>query len=96
VKHSFKYYVEENQGRILVKFGEGSGQLSEGEAFSYWAKFQNLANSYASGSQPQGRPQQGYQHQQHQTGGSEDLVEEIVKKAAPVMIKKMGQCCIIL
>src|SRR5271170_2302440 len=26
-QHQFKYYVEENEGRILVKFGQGAGQL---------------------------------------------------------------------
>ena len=35
-QHHFKYYVEENEGRILVKFGEGAGQLSQGEATSFW------------------------------------------------------------
>jgi len=97
VKQNFKYYIEENEGRILVKFGEGSGYLTEGEASDYWKKLQGLENSYASASQPQNRPPQQYQQQQqYQTNQSEDLVGEAIKQAAPVIIRKLRQCCIIM
>jgi hypothetical protein len=111
-KHQFKYYVEENEGRILVKFGEGAGHLSQGEAQGFWDRLQNFAASqgYPGQSQPQyQQPQQAHQqphqgqqyHQQqqhHQNQGNQngDLVEQVVKKAAPVVIRKLNQCCIIL
>jgi hypothetical protein len=107
--------VEENEGRILVKFGEGAGQLSQGEAHSFWDKIQAFANpqQYAEGSQSQSyqQPQQSYQHQQQQQypGGQQyqynrpnqgnqnnDMVEQVVKKAAPIIFRKLRQCCTIM
>lgn len=107
-KRNFKYYIEENEGRILVKFGEGSGQLTQGEAQSFWDKLQNFGNqpTYPGSSQPQYQPQPAYQqqpyHGQQQYHGSNqgqqnnDLVEEVVRKAAPVVFRKLRSCCTIM
>ena len=106
-KHHFKYYVEDNDGRILIKFGEGSGQLSQGEAQNFWSNLQNYGGTqsgYPGSSQPQ-YPQptyqqnqyQGQQHQQqYQSNQNNDLVEEVVRKAAPVVVRKLRSCCIIM
>jgi hypothetical protein len=111
-KYQFKYFVEENDGRILVKFGEGAGHLSQGEAQSFWDKLQNFAasqNNYPGTSQQQypnqyqGHNQfpgqghgQGYKPNQGQGGQGDDLVEQAVKKAAPVVFRKLRQCCTIM
>ena len=112
-KRNFKYYVEENEGRILVKFGEGSGQLSQGEAQSFWDKLQNFGSQsgYPGSSQPQypqpasqqhhyqGQQQQyqGQQQQQyHRPNQNNDMVEEVVRKAAPVIFRKIRSCCVIM
>jgi hypothetical protein len=110
-QHGFKYLVEENEGRILVKFGDGPGQISHGDAQNIWDNRYNTMPSYpeASHQQPQGyyqTPQPSYQQppppqeqfqqappQGNQTNG---VVEEIVKEAAPVIIKQLKGCCIIL
>jgi hypothetical protein len=114
-QQQFKYFVEENEGRILVKFGDGAGHLSQGEAQSFWDKLQNFAapsQSYPGTSQPQQQYQQqqqgGYQHNQGQQGGynrpnqggqggqGNDIVEQVVKKAAPIVFRKLRQCCTIM
>jgi hypothetical protein len=105
-KHNFKYYVEENNGRILVKFGEGSGQLSQGEAQNYWNNSPSSGSQYeyTGSSQPQ-YPQPSYQQNQYQgqqqqqpyqSNQNTDIVEEVVRKAAPVVIRKLRSCCIIM
>jgi hypothetical protein len=120
-KHQFKYYIEENDGRILVKFGEGAGHLSQGEAQSFWDQLKNFGTpqGYAGQSQPVSyqQSQQSYQQQpyqqdqnqgqqqyhqntqqanQNQNQNGDTVVEEVVRKAAPVVIKKLNSCCIIL
>jgi len=110
-KHQFKYYTEENDGRILIKFGEGAGHLTQGEASSFWEKMQNVGNNvgYPGTSQPQQsyqQPQQQYhqqyQGQQHynnqgnQGNQGNDMVEQVVKKAAPFIIRKLTSCCTIM
>jgi len=119
-QHQFKYYVEENEGRILVKFGQGAGQLSQGEAASFWDNRQNYGPQlgYQQGypgpsqqqqphqqpqpsyQQPYQQPYQGqqqYQSQQNQGGqNNNDMVEQVVKKAAPFIFRKLSQCCTIM
>lgn len=108
-QHNFKYYVEENEGRIFVKFGEGSGQLSQGEASNFWNDQQNSGYPGTSHSQAyqqppqqvyqqqqyQGQQQQQYQGQQNQ-GSDNDMVEQAVKKAAPIIFRKLLSCCTIM
>jgi len=119
-QHQFKYYVEDNEGRILVRFGQGPGQLSQGEAASFWDNRPNFGThqGYPGPSQPQQpyqqpsqQPQQSYQQpyqqpyqgqqqyqgQQNQGGqNNNDMVEEVVKKAAPIIFRKLRQCCTIM
>jgi len=110
-EHQFKYYVEENEGRILVKFGEGAGHLSQGEAQSFWDKLQQFSTptGYPGTSQQQQpyqqqqqsyQPQQQYQQQQYnqhnQGNQNNDIVEQVVKKAAPILFRKLRQCCTIM
>jgi hypothetical protein len=97
-QHNFKYFVEENEGRILVKFGEGAGQLSQGEATSFWNSQQSSSApqlGYAETSAQAQSYQQPYQGQQQQEGGN-DMVEEAVKKAAPIIFRKLLSCCTIM
>jgi hypothetical protein len=97
--------VEENEGRILVKFGEGAGQLSQGEAHSFWDKLQSFSNPQCA----EGSQSQSYQHQQQYQGGQQnqynrpnqgnqnnDITEQIVNKAAPIIFRKLRQCCTIM
>ena len=96
-QHNFKYFVEENEGRILVKFGEGAGQLSQGEATSFWSSQQQQGQQPPPESYQQ-RPHQGqqqYQGQQSQ-GENNDMVEQAVKKAAPIVFRKLMSCCTIM
>lgn len=114
-QHRFKYYVEENEGRILVQFGQGAGQLSQGEAASFWDNRQNYGPQQghlgSSQQQPYQQPQppyqqtyqqpyqgqQQYQSQQNQGGqNNNDMVEQVVKKAAPFILRKLSQCCTIM
>jgi len=110
-QQQFKYFVEENEGRILVKFGQGSGQLSQGEAASFWNNrptYPSTQQDYPGSSQqyPQQEDQQPYQqqYQVQQQGGQQgyqggqpnNMMEEVVKQAAPVVIRKLTSCCIIL
>ena len=113
-QHNFKYYVEENDGRILVKFGEGAGQLSHGEASSFWDSQTQQQQNYgptpgyaessqaASYQQPQQQNQYQNQHQyqgqsnQDGSGQNNDIVEQAVKKAAPVIFRKLMSCCTIM
>jgi len=96
-QHQFKYYVEGNDGRIVVKFGQGAGQLSQGEAASYWDNRPNYAPSqgYPGPSKPQGQQDQQYQVFANQ-GKQNDMVEQLVEETAPVVMKKLGGCCIIM
>lgn len=106
-QHQFKYFVEENEGRILVKFGDGAGHMSQGEAANLWnnrPSYQPPQQDYPGPSQQQyGQQQQQQQYQQQQGGqqqyqGGEpnDMVEEVVKKAAPILFKKLLSCCTIM
>jgi len=103
-QHQFKYYVEQNEGRILVQFGQGAGQLSQGEAASYWSNRPNYnvqqGPSQSQGYQPQQQyqqPQQQFQYQESQGQGNQgDVVEQIIKEAAPGIFKKLRQCCTIM
>jgi hypothetical protein len=111
-QHQFKYFVEENEGRILVKFGQGSGQLSQGEASSFWDNrptYPSTQQGYPGTSQEypqqQNQPQYQQQYQGQQQSGQQqgdqggqpnNMVEEVVKQAAPVLIRKLTSCCIIL
>jgi hypothetical protein len=102
-QHQFKYYIEENEGRIFVKFGEGAGQLSHSEVPSHWGNSQNFGTSqgYPGPSQPQPyqQPQQSYQQQSQpppDQGGQTNDLEQVVQQAAPAIFKKLGECCIIL
>jgi hypothetical protein len=110
-QHLFMFFVEENEGRILVKFGQGSGQLSQGEASSFWdnrptypSTQQGYPGTSQQNPQQQNQPQyQQYQGQQqsgqqqgYQGGQPNNMVEEVVKQAAPVLIRKLTSCCIIL
>lgn len=106
-QHQFKYYVEENEGRILVKFGQGAGQLSQGEAASFWDNRPNFvaqqgypgpSQQQQSYQQPQQSYQQPYQGQpQHQGGqNNNDMVEEFIEQAAPSIFRKLSQCCTIM
>jgi hypothetical protein len=108
-QHGFKYFVEENEGRILVKFGEGPGQLSQGEAQSIWGNRYDSSNipSRPAPSQSQGYyaqpqpsyqrpPQEQFQQEVAQGNNANINVGEVVIQAAPVIIKKLGSCCTIL
>lgn len=109
--------MEENEGRILVKFGEGAGQLSHGEATSFWGNQQQQQQNYGptpgyaepsqAASYQQSQPQQQYQNQyqgqqQYQgqsnqgAGQNDDMVEQVVKKAAPIIFRKLMSCCTIM
>lgn len=69
-QHNFKYYVEENEGRILVKFGEGAGQFSHEEATSFWDSQKQQQQNYGPMSgyaeSPQAASYQQSQPQQYQ------------------------------
>jgi len=96
--HNFKYYVEENEGRILVKFGEGQGQLTQDEATNFWDGKLNYGAPPAPAYEepkPQAWPQQQFGTAPNQGAHSDNIVEQIVTAAAPVVAKKLG-CCIIL
>jgi len=102
-QHQFKYFVEENEGRILVQFGKGTGHISQGEAASVWDNRPTYSaaqqQAYPGTSQQQyGGQQQEYQSEQqpYQGGGQNDMVEEVVKKAAPILFKKLLSCCTIM
>jgi hypothetical protein len=104
-QHNFKYFVEENEGRILVKFGEGAGQLSQGEATNFWNSQQSsggpqpgYTETSAQAQSYQQHPQQSYQqpYQGQQQQGGNDMVEEVVKKAAPIIFRKLLSCCTIM
>ena len=110
--------MEENEGRILVKFGEGAGQLSHGEATSFWDTYQQqqqqnygprpgYVESSQTASYQQFQPQQQYQNQyqgqqqfqgQSNQGGGQnnDIVEQVVEKAAPAIFRKLMSCCTIM
>jgi len=102
-QHQFKYFVEQNEGRILVKFGEGTGQISQGAAASFWDNRPTYSapqqQAYPGTSQQQyGGQHQEYQggQQPYQGGGQNDMVEEAVKKAAPILFKKLLSCCTVM
>ena len=101
-QYQFKYHVEENEGRILVKFGQGTGQLSQVEAAGFGDNGQNFAAQQGYSSQqpyqqPNLQPYQGQQQYQSQGGqNNNDVVEEVVKNAAPIIFRKLGQCCTIM
>jgi len=103
-QHQFKYYVEENEGRILVKFGQGTGQLSQTEAVSFWDSRPNFGAQHGYPGSSQEQPQQSYQQTyqgqpQYQSQGGQDnndVVEEVIKKATPIIFRKLGQCCSIM
>jgi hypothetical protein len=108
-QHQFKYFVEENEGRILVKFGEGPGQMTQSEAATFWnhrpSDMPPSQQDYPSGpsqqpyqqqQDPQQQYQSGQQPYQGDGGGRNDMVEEVVKEAAPVLFKKLMACCTIL
>jgi hypothetical protein len=91
-QHNFKYFVEENQGRILVKFGQGSGFMSQDEASSYWNQNQGYSqqgyqtSSQQAYTQPQPAYQGGYQ-------GNQD--QEVIEEAVP-LLKKLLSCCTVM
>jgi len=94
-QHQFKYFVEENDGRILVKFGKGTGQISQGEAASFWDNRPTYSAPQQQAYPGTSQQQYGGQQQEHQ-GGQNDMVEEAVKKAAPILFKKLLSCCTIM
>lgn len=91
-QHNFKYFVEDNEGRILVRFGES------GQATSFWNQQQQQSpgntQGYAQSSNP--KPQQSYQQHQQGVGQSNDFVEQAVAKTAPMIFKKLMSCCTIM
>lgn len=101
-QHQFKYFVEENEGRILVTFGQGTGHMTQDEAANFWDNRPSYQpqQSYPGPSQQQYPQQQQQQNQgaqqQYQGGGPNNMVEEVVKTAAPVVFKRLASCCIIL
>lgn len=83
-----RYETEENAGRIYVNLGGGDARpppRHDGDAGGHRPEH---------GDRPEhgGRPDHGDGGQQHQQPGEEDMVEKITRR----LVKKLGDCCVIM
>lgn len=95
-----QYSTEENAGRMYVNLTGGPATMPPAH------QYQQPQPSYGGGGypgqqQPYPQQQQQQQHQQYsqqgqQQGGQQDDLEAIVEKVLPRVMRKLGDCCIVM
>lgn len=86
-------YDAGNDGKMTVSLGPGGQQQQQQQqGYQQGGRYQNQ-NQQQQQHQQQQYPQQQQQQQQQQPVNE---LEELAKKAAPVFIKKLQACCIIM
>ncbi|QKX62274.1 uncharacterized protein TRUGW13939_09433 [Talaromyces rugulosus] len=97
-----QYATEENAGRMYVNLTGGAAEMPAHHGGGHQQPHQQPQQPHYGGGgyqQPSGYPgQQQYSQgqQQQQQGGQEDEVQKLVEKVLPKVLRKLGDCCIVM
>jgi hypothetical protein len=94
-----QYATEENAGRMYINLTGGPAVIPPEHQGGHGGYQQQPHHGGGGYQQPQQQypgqpPHQQYGHGQQQ--GQQDEVEQIVKKVLPKVLRKLGDCCIVM